>query len=94
VEENMHNDGTLIKRTLVEVKVVTSTLGSFGASVAIAILNATAGDSELLGHLPPWLQFVIITFVPSIVTFLGGYVKGSTTSRTSDSYVPPASRAA
>lgn len=70
----------------VEAKVTWAALGSFGASLAVAILNAAAGNSELLGAMPPWLQFVIITFGPVLITFLSGYTARSKTSTVSDGY--------
>lgn len=76
--------------TRVEVKVIASTAGSFAAGLGVAILNATLADTSLLGRLPAWLQFVLIMFGPALVTFLSGFVKGSTTSRASTSYIPSA----
>lgn len=70
----------------VEVKVWAASAASLLASLAIAVLNAALGNSELLGPLPPWLQFVLITTGPVLVTFLGGFAKGSTTSQVSDFY--------
>jgi hypothetical protein len=75
-----------------EVKVLASAVVSAGAGALIAILNVAAADSELLGGLPPWLQFVIITLVPGVVAWLGGYVTPSPTSIVSTGYRnrPPA----
>lgn len=76
--------------TKIETKVTAATLGSFAAGVGVAILNAAVGNSELMGGLPGWLQFLLIVGAPSAITFLSGYAKSSATSRSSDGYVPPA----
>jgi len=72
--------------TRVEVKVLAASIGSLLASLAVAVLNAALADSHLLGALPAWLQFVLITIGPVLVTFLTGFVKGSTTSNVSEDY--------
>jgi hypothetical protein len=76
----------------VEVKVKVATYASIVAGAGIAILNAAVADQSLLGSLPAWLQFVLIALVPGAITWLGGYVTPSTTSKVSDSFgrdVPP-----
>jgi hypothetical protein len=67
----------------VETKVNWSGLGAIGAGALIAVLNWTVGNSELLGGLPPWLQFIVVTLVPGVVAWLSGYAKKSTTSTAS-----------
>lgn len=57
----------------VEAKVKSAALASLLASLLLAFLNATVGHSEILGGLPSWLQFVLITFGPSIATSVAGY---------------------
>ncbi|WP_407553054.1 holin [Streptomyces sp. Pv4-95] len=57
----------------VEKKVSAATLASLAAAVAITLLNATLGDTELLGTAPAWLQHLATLIVPPLVTFLGGY---------------------
>lgn len=57
----------------VEKKVSAATLGSLAAAVAITLLNATIGDTELLGSAPAWLQHLATLIVPPLVTFLSGY---------------------
>jgi hypothetical protein len=72
-----------------EVKVSASTTGTFAASLALALLNATAADSTILGGLPSWLQFILITILPTLIAFVSGYVTPSKTSNVSDGYRPP-----
>jgi hypothetical protein len=69
---------------MVEVKVTTSAVGSLAASLGLALLNATAADSSVLGGLPPALQFIILTVIPPLVTFLSGYAQPSSTSSVSN----------
>ncbi|MEU7431098.1 holin [Streptomyces sioyaensis] len=57
----------------VEKKVSAATLGSLTAAVAITVLNATVGDTALLGSAPPWLQDLATLIVPPLITFLSGY---------------------
>lgn len=71
-----------------EVKVQWAAYGGAVAGALISILNAAVADNALLGGLPAWLQFVIITLVPGVVAWLGGFVKPSETSSVSDAYKP------
>lgn len=76
----------------VEVKVKAATYGSIVAGAGIALLNAAVADQALLGNLPAWLQFVIISLVPGAITWLGGFLTPSSTSVVSEGYqrsVPP-----
>lgn len=57
----------------VEQKVSAATLASLAAAIAITLLNATVGDTELLGSAPAWLQHLATLIVPPLITFLGGY---------------------
>lgn len=57
----------------VEAKVKSAAVASFLASLLLAFLNATIGHSEVLGVLPGWLQFLVITFGPSAATAIAGY---------------------
>jgi len=57
----------------IEAKVMSATFASFVASLLLAILNATVASSQLMGGLPAWLQFLLVTFAPSLATFLSGY---------------------
>ncbi|AEA27940.1 hypothetical protein Psed_5815 [Pseudonocardia dioxanivorans CB1190] len=61
----------------VEVKVVVSALVTLVAGVALSLLNALQTDSSILGGLPPWLQFVLITAIPPLATFAAGYAQPS-----------------
>ena len=58
----------------VEKKVKSAALGSLAASILLAIINATVGNSEVLGHWPAWLQFVVVTVAPPLAAFLAGYL--------------------
>jgi hypothetical protein len=64
----------------IEAKVKSTTVISLLASVVVAILNAVVGDSGLLGSLPPWLQFIAVSVVPPLLTFLAGYVTKHTST--------------
>lgn len=57
----------------VEAKVKWSALGSLLAGLVLALLNAVVADSSILGGLPAWAQFVVVTGAPVLVTFLSGY---------------------
>lgn len=62
----------------VESKVTTSSLTTLGASVVVAVLNAVAAHSELLGSLPALAQFIILAAIPPVVTFAAAYNTAST----------------
>ncbi len=74
---------------MVEVKVIAASAGALVVGVGLALANGLAGNSELLGGLPPWLQFVIITALPPVSAWLGGFTKKSETSRTSEGFKEP-----
>lgn len=57
----------------VETKVAVATTFTALAGLGGAMLNAFVGNSALLGVLPNWAQFVIITLAPALVTFLTAY---------------------
>lgn len=61
----------------VEVKVVAASVVTLFASIALSLLNALQNDSSILGGLPPWLQFVLITAIPPLATFAAGYAQRS-----------------
>jgi hypothetical protein len=69
-----------------EVKVKAAVLGTLFPSVALAWLNAVAADNSVLSGLPGWLQFVIITALPPVITFLSGRLTPSKTSSVSDGF--------
>jgi hypothetical protein len=71
---------------MIEAKVNGSTVGTLVASCALAILNGVAADSSMLGGLPSLLQFIILTILPPLITFVGGYITPSRTSNVSDLY--------
>jgi hypothetical protein len=62
----------------IESKVQAASLWTLGASVGIAVLNAVAANSTLLGGLPALAQFAILAAIPPTATFLAGYVAPST----------------
>ncbi|MFB7190160.1 holin [Streptomyces sp. NPDC056230] len=57
----------------VEEKAKAASAASFVAGLAIAVLNAVAADSSLLGPLPGWLQAPLLELVPAGPTWLAGY---------------------
>lgn len=57
----------------VEKKVKAAAGGTLAMSLLLAILNAVVGNSQLLGSLPAWLQFLIVTCAPTLTAFLAGY---------------------
>lgn len=61
----------------IEAKVVASSLVTLAASLVVAWLNALQEQPELLGALHPVWQFIILTAVPPVLTFAGGYRKAS-----------------
>jgi hypothetical protein len=70
----------------VETKVKSATFGTLVPSLLLAWLNAVAADNTVLSGLPPWLQFIIITALPPVITFLSGYATKSRTSVVSDGF--------
>ncbi|MET8478175.1 holin [Streptomyces clavifer] len=56
-----------------ETKVKAASAAAFVVGLAIALLNAVAADSSLLGPLPAWLQAPILALVPTALTWLAGY---------------------
>lgn len=74
----------------IETKVQATSLVTFGASLGIAVLNAVANNSAMLGHLPPLAQFLILTVAPPTLTFLAGYVSPSTPRPDLYTYAGPA----
>lgn len=62
----------------IESKVLSSSLWTLGASVGVAVLNAVAAHSELLGSLPSLAQFAILAAIPPALTFFAGYAAPST----------------
>jgi hypothetical protein len=74
--------------TKTEVKVQSATWSSFGLGLVVAALNAFQADAnDLLGGVPPVLQSIIIAIVPPVVTWLGGFLMPSKTSRVSEAFV-------
>ncbi|MEE1738835.1 holin [Streptomyces sp. BE147] len=59
--------------TPVEAKVKAASTGAFLAGLAIAVLNAVAADSSLLGPLPSWVQAPVLALVPAGLAWLAGY---------------------
>lgn len=53
-------------------KVIASTSAVFGIDIAIAVLNGLQDHPELLPG-PTWLQAILITVIPALLTFLVGY---------------------
>ncbi|HET6635229.1 MAG TPA: holin [Streptomyces sp.] len=57
----------------IEAKVKTATWAATLVGIAVTVLNALPGNSQLMGPLPAWLQAVITVVVPPLVTFLAGW---------------------
>lgn len=60
-------------------KVWAATLATLGMSLVLAILTAVMSDpatlQQVLDAVPAWLRFIIVAALPTLVTFLAGYVK-------------------
>lgn len=60
-------------------KVWAATLATLVLSMVVAILTAVVSDpatlASVLGAVPAWLRFIIVAALPTLVTFLAGYVK-------------------
>jgi len=69
-----------------EIKVQFAAYGSILAGALIAVLNTAVADNALLGNLPGVVQFLVVTLVPGVVSWLGGFVKKSRTSTVSTGY--------
>jgi hypothetical protein len=63
----------VVVRRPVEAKVIIGTLVTTAAGFGGALLNAFVGNTALLGALPGWAQFLVITLAPGIAAFLAGY---------------------
>ncbi|MFE4921281.1 holin [Streptomyces sp. NPDC056661] len=57
----------------IETKVTAASAMTFAVGAAVAVLNAVAADSTLLGPLPAWAQAIVLPLVPTALTFLAGY---------------------
>lgn len=62
---------------VVEAKVWAATGATLLLTAVLAVLNAVATDSSLLGPLPGWLQAILIPLIPSLITLASGYLKKS-----------------
>lgn len=74
----------------IESKVQSTATATLFASVGVAVLNAVAAHSELLGNLPPLAQFVILAALPPATTWLAGYVTPHTPRPDMYTYGEPA----
>lgn len=70
--------GVFSSGTIIETKVMSTSLMTLIGSVGVAVLNAVAANSSLLSGLPALAQFIIIAAIPPAVTWLTGYVTPST----------------
>lgn len=61
----------------IEVKVFAASAVSLAASLVVAWLNGLQENPDLLGGLDPTWQFIILTAVPPLLTFAGGWAKTS-----------------
>jgi len=64
-------------------KVIASTLATLAVSVLVAVLTQVANDpatlARILDAVPDWARFIIVAALPTVVTFLAGYVKRDST---------------
>lgn len=72
---------------MVEVKVVAASAGALVVGVALALVIGLQENPAVIAGLPPWLQFVIITILPPVASWLGGFAKSSPTSAASQGFV-------
>ena len=60
-------------------KVWAATLATLAVSLIVAVLTAVVNDpatlQSILEAVPAWLRFIIVAALPTLVTFLAGYVK-------------------
>jgi hypothetical protein len=61
----------------IEAKVVVSSLVTLVASLVVAWLNGLSDNPDLLGGLDPTWQFIVLTAVPPLLAFAGGWAKPS-----------------
>jgi hypothetical protein len=63
----------------VSAKVWASTLATLAVSLVLAVVTALINDpatlQQVLDAVPSWARFVILATLPTLVTFLAGYVK-------------------
>lgn len=71
---------------MVEVKVVAASAGALVVGVALALVIGLQENPQIIQGLPVWLQFVIITILPPIGSWLAGFAKSSPTSTTSKGF--------
>lgn len=57
-----------------EVKVLVTTLIALLGGQVVAALNAVTAESTLLGGLHPVVQYVVLSAIPPLVNYLGGYL--------------------
>ena len=56
-------------------KVWASTAGTFLASLVLSVALALQADPTALGGLPKPLLFLVVTILPTVVTFAAGYAQ-------------------
>lgn len=61
----------------IEAKVWASTLATLLFAGLAGLHTAVQDNPDLLFGLPPWLQFVLITVLPTLATFGAGYQRRS-----------------
>lgn len=72
---------------MTEVKVIAASAGALVVGVALALVIGLQENPQIIQGLPVWLQFVIITILPPVAAWLGGYAKSSPTSAASKDFV-------
>lgn len=61
-------------KSRVELKVWAATVGSLGAGLVLAVLEAVTAQPAMLEVLPAWARFLVIACAPTLVVFLSSYV--------------------
>lgn len=71
---------------MVEVKVVAASAGALVVGVGLALVIGLQENPQIIAGFPVWLQFVLITILPPIASWLAGFAKSSPTSAASDGF--------
>ena len=72
---------------MTEVKVVAASAGALVVGVVLALVIGLQENPAVIAGLPPWAQFIVITILPPVAAWLGGFMKSSPTSAASKGFV-------
>lgn len=76
-----------MEKQVVEIKVTGATVMSTVVSIVVAVLNYIQDTPAILGSSPLWLQTILLIAIPPLITFIGGYMTPSSTSKVSNDYM-------